>query len=248
MSDKHKQLHEMLLRDLAELKLTRIAATYREVLDDAARKNSSLLDVLAALLADEVAGRRQRALERRIHQAKLPKLKTLADYKFDFPQRIPKQKVLRLFDCEFITQRQCAVLIGPTGARPATLRRPNCAASSANEPRPGPDKSASPAWPPPNPGTLKPARQTIRRSIPRTFRSTGQSISAGNPSCWIPNPRGPSIRINRTARPRGRRCRIRPLRGRTHVLRSLRFHGTSWPKRKVSRHRRRPRREIMCTT
>ncbi len=115
MSDKHKQLHEMLLQDLAELKLTRIAATYREVLDDAARKNSSLLDVLAALLADEVAGRRQRALERRIHQAKLPKLKTLADYKFDFPQRIPKQKVLRLFDCEFVEQRQCAVLIGPTG-------------------------------------------------------------------------------------------------------------------------------------
>ena len=115
MSDKHKQLHELLLQDLAELKLTRIAATYREVLDDAARKNSSLLDVLAALLADEVAGRRQRAMERRIHQAKLPKLKTLADYKFDFPQRIPKQKVLRLFDCEFIAQRQCAVLIGPTG-------------------------------------------------------------------------------------------------------------------------------------
>ena len=115
MSDRHKQLHEMLVQDLAELKLTQIAETYREVLDEAARKNSSMLDVLASLIAAEVTARRQRALDRRIRQAKLPKLKTLADYNFEFPKRISKQKVLRLFDCEFVEQRQCAVLIGPTG-------------------------------------------------------------------------------------------------------------------------------------
>ena len=116
MSDRHKQLHEMLLQDLAELKLTQIAQTYREVLDEAARKNNSTLEVLACLIAAEVTARRQRALDRRIRQAKLPKLKTLADYDFDFPKRISKQKVLRLFDCEFVEQHQCAVIIGPTGA------------------------------------------------------------------------------------------------------------------------------------
>jgi DNA replication protein DnaC len=41
--------------------------------------------------------------------------KTLEDYDFTFPKRISKQKVLRLFDCEFVAQNQCAVLIGPTG-------------------------------------------------------------------------------------------------------------------------------------
>lgn len=30
-------------------------------------------------------------------------------------KRIPEQKVVRLFDCEFIEQHQCAILIGPTG-------------------------------------------------------------------------------------------------------------------------------------
>ncbi len=115
MSDRHKQLHEMLLADLAELKLTQIAETYREVLDEAARKNTSVLEVLASLIAVEVTARRQRALDRRIWQAKLPKLKTIADYKFEFPKRVPKQKVMRLFDCEFVQQRHCAVLIGPTG-------------------------------------------------------------------------------------------------------------------------------------
>ena len=75
MNDRHKQLHETLLADLAELKLTQIAETYREVLDEAARKNTSQLEVLASLIAVEVTGRRQRALDRRIRQAKLPKLK-----------------------------------------------------------------------------------------------------------------------------------------------------------------------------
>jgi DNA replication protein DnaC len=112
MSDRHKQLHEMLLADLRELKLTQIAEIYHEVLDEAARKNSSMLDVLVTLFGSEIAARRQSALNRRIRQAKLPKLKTLADYKFEFPKRIPKQKILRLFDCEFVEQRQCVVLIG----------------------------------------------------------------------------------------------------------------------------------------
>jgi DNA replication protein DnaC len=104
-----------LQQDLAELKLTQIAETYREVLDEAARKNTPMLEVLATLIAAEVTARRQRALQRRIQQARLPKLKTLAEYDFTFPKRIPKQKVLRLFDCEFVAQRQCGILIGRTG-------------------------------------------------------------------------------------------------------------------------------------
>jgi DNA replication protein DnaC len=115
MSDRWKRLHEILLSDLAELKLTQIAALYREVLDEAARKNSSMLEALAALIAAEVTVRRQRALERRIRQAKLPKRKTLEEYNFLFPKRIPKQRVLRLFDCEFVAQHKCAILIGKTG-------------------------------------------------------------------------------------------------------------------------------------
>ena len=110
-----KRLHELLLSDLAELKLSQIAETYREVLDEASRQNTSMLQVLAALIASEVTARRERALQRRIRQAKLPPRKTLDDYNFTFPKRIPQQKVLRLFDCEFIGQHQCAVLIGKTG-------------------------------------------------------------------------------------------------------------------------------------
>ena len=107
--------HEKLLRDLAELKLHRIAELYQEMLNQAARTGTSMLHVLAALIGEEVTVRRQRALERRIHRARLPKRKTLQEYDFNFPKRIPKQAILRLFDCDFVAQHGCAIFIGPTG-------------------------------------------------------------------------------------------------------------------------------------
>jgi DNA replication protein DnaC len=57
-----------------------------------------MLEVLAGLIASEVAARRERALLRRMQRARLPKRKTLEEYQFTFPKRIPKQSVLRLFD------------------------------------------------------------------------------------------------------------------------------------------------------
>ena len=115
MSTPHPRPHDLLEQHLAELKLTRIGETYRAVLDEAARQNSSPLDVLAALINAEVIARRERTVQNRIKQAKLPPRKTLEDYDFSFPKRIPKQKILRLFDCQFVEQHQSAVFIGPTG-------------------------------------------------------------------------------------------------------------------------------------
>jgi DNA replication protein DnaC len=102
-------------RDLAELKLPEIAKNYREVLDEAARKGNSILEVLVTLFGMEQAARQQRALERRLREARLPQPKTVAEYDFNFPKRIPKAAILRLFDCDFIGRHGCAVLIGPTG-------------------------------------------------------------------------------------------------------------------------------------
>ena len=107
--------HAALREHLAELRLDQIAELYPEVMNEAARKNCSPLDVLVTLVAAEVTARRERALQRRIAAARLPKRKTLEEFDMAFPKRIPKQKVLRLFDCEFVAQHQSAVIIGPTG-------------------------------------------------------------------------------------------------------------------------------------
>ena len=111
-------------RDLAELKLLEIAQRYREVLDEAARQGSSMLEVLNTLVGMELAVRQQRALERRLRQARLPKQKTLADYDFSFPKRIPKTAILRLFDCDFI----------PPMAVPSSLARPEQARPISSRP------------------------------------------------------------------------------------------------------------------
>ena len=115
MARRDESLQARLDRDLVDLKLLEIAKSYREVLDEAARKGSSMLEVLSTLIGLEQTARQQRALERRLRQARLPKQKTLADYQFDFPKRVPKAAILRLFDCDFIERHGCAVLIGPTG-------------------------------------------------------------------------------------------------------------------------------------
>jgi DNA replication protein DnaC len=113
---KHDDQHEKLMRDLAMLKLSRVAEIYREILDEAARKNSSMLEAFSTLIAEEAIARSERALQRRIRQARLPKRKTLEEYDFTFPKRIAKQKILRLFDGQFIEQHLSAVFIGPTGS------------------------------------------------------------------------------------------------------------------------------------
>jgi DNA replication protein DnaC len=95
-------LQARLDRDLVELKLREIAKSYREVLDEAARKGSSLLEVLAILFGLERAAREQRTLEGQLRKARLPKQKTLTEYDFTFPKRVPKAAIARLFDCDFI--------------------------------------------------------------------------------------------------------------------------------------------------
>jgi DNA replication protein DnaC len=69
-----------------QLKLFEIAKSYRAVLDEAARKGSSFLEVLAILIGLEQAAREQRALERQLREARLPKQKILTEYDFKFPK------------------------------------------------------------------------------------------------------------------------------------------------------------------
>ena len=121
MARRDDNLQARLERDLAELKLFEIAKSYREVLDEAARKGTAMLEVLATLIGLELAAREQRALQRRLREARLPKSKTLAEYDFTFPKRIPRAAILRLFDCDFIAQHGCAILIGGIGTGKSRL-------------------------------------------------------------------------------------------------------------------------------
>jgi DNA replication protein DnaC len=115
MAKNDSKLHEELRRDLDTLKLVCIGEIYQEVLDEAASQGWSHLKTLTHLAASEAVARAERSLQRRIKRARLPKLKTLEEYDFNFPTRIPKQKILRLFDCDFIEHNCNYVFIGNQG-------------------------------------------------------------------------------------------------------------------------------------
>jgi DNA replication protein DnaC len=108
-------VHQKLEADLARLRLPYIAEHYREALNAFKHGKESALHLLASLMAAEVARRDERAMERRIRAARLPKEKTLAEYDFQFPRRIAKQKILRYFDCDFIQKSANLILIGNQG-------------------------------------------------------------------------------------------------------------------------------------
>lgn len=110
---KTSELHQQLDANLERLRLTYMAEHYRDVLDSATKH--SPLHLFAELAAGEVARRDERAMERRMRAARLPKEKTLAEYDFHFPRRIAKQKLLRYFDCQFIQKSANLVLVGHQG-------------------------------------------------------------------------------------------------------------------------------------
>jgi DNA replication protein DnaC len=83
--------HAALREHLAELRLEQIAEIYPEVLNEAARKNCSPLDVLVTLVAAEVTARRERALQRRIAAARL-QTQDPGRIRSGFPETHPQTK------------------------------------------------------------------------------------------------------------------------------------------------------------
>lgn len=100
---------------LKRLKLTSMAQRYKIVAQEAAKKNLSHVEYLQLLVEEEVAGKQERLIQMRIKQAKFPVIKTIEDFDFDFPRKINKSKVLRLFDLDFIGRNENTIFMSPAG-------------------------------------------------------------------------------------------------------------------------------------
>jgi len=83
----------------------------RQAVDD----NLTAEEFLFRLLSDEVERRDAKQLEQRVRRADFEHSKTLEDFDFLFNPQVPKAKVLDLATCVFVTRRQNALLLGPTG-------------------------------------------------------------------------------------------------------------------------------------
>jgi DNA replication protein DnaC len=73
------------------------------------------LDFLELLVEDELSRRADRLFDRRVKQAGLGTLKTLADFDWSFNPKLPKPKLAELASARFVQTHGGVLLIGPPG-------------------------------------------------------------------------------------------------------------------------------------
>ncbi len=100
---------------LASLKLSFIAEQYAELATHAAQHAWSHVDYLAKLLEGEADVRRDRATKSRIRLARFPVIKTLEQFRWDWPTRMNRLQVQNHFRLAFIKDKANLIFLGGVG-------------------------------------------------------------------------------------------------------------------------------------
>jgi DNA replication protein DnaC len=96
---------------LDRLHLSNVRSHYQELATKAAQKQLTHLAYLAQLIEDEATVRENRAIERRIKQARLPVLKTMEDFQWSWPKVINRPQIQNLFRLAFMPTNTNVVFI-----------------------------------------------------------------------------------------------------------------------------------------
>jgi len=100
---------------LAYLKLGLIAEQYAALATQAAQHAWAHVDYLAKLLEGEAHVRRDRAIKSRIRLARFPVIKTLEQFRWDWPTRINRLQVQNHFRLAFIKDKANLIFLGGVG-------------------------------------------------------------------------------------------------------------------------------------
>jgi DNA replication protein DnaC len=102
-------------RHLAALKLAFMAEHYAPLAQQAAQKTWSHVDYLTRLAEGEAHLRRDRATQSRIRLARFPVIKTLEQFRWDWPTQINRLQVQHHFHFEFIKEHANLIFLGGVG-------------------------------------------------------------------------------------------------------------------------------------
>src|SRR5579872_3631228 len=97
------------------LRLPSIAAQCAQLAEQAVRERQTHLGYLEALLQTELEEREQRLIERRIREARLPRLKTLQEFDFARNPKVSAQQIHELARDDYITRAETVIFIGDSG-------------------------------------------------------------------------------------------------------------------------------------
>jgi DNA replication protein DnaC len=105
----------LLKQHLTALRLPAVKAECEQVVRQCTSDNVDYLGFLLRLCERELAGRQQRACERRLKAARFPQLKSLDEFDFTARPSLKRTLVLELWRCEDIDRRESVILLGGPG-------------------------------------------------------------------------------------------------------------------------------------
>jgi DNA replication protein DnaC len=88
---------------------------YQALATKAAQEQLSHLEYLAQLIEGEATVRENRAIERRIRNARFPVIKTLEDFRWNWPKKINRPQIQNLFRLAFVSSKTNVVFNGNVG-------------------------------------------------------------------------------------------------------------------------------------
>ncbi len=100
---------------LAYLKLSFIKEHYAHLANQAAQRELSHVDYLAKLMQGEADLRSDRATQNRIRLARFPVIKTLDQFRWDWPTQINRLQVQNHFRLDFIKDKANLIFLGGVG-------------------------------------------------------------------------------------------------------------------------------------
>ncbi|MFN7936980.1 MAG: IS21-like element helper ATPase IstB [Bryobacteraceae bacterium] len=106
-----------------------MGANFVSLAEQAVRENHSHIRYLEALLAMECEERDRHAVENRIREAQLPRVKTLEEFDFAQAPQIPAARIRELADGGYIERSEPVVLIGECGTGKSHLATGLCLAA-----------------------------------------------------------------------------------------------------------------------
>src|SRR5271154_3790702 len=97
------------------LHMPTIAAQCAQLAEQAVRERRTHLGYLEALLQDELEEREQRLIERRLREARLPRMKTLEEFDFGRKPKVAAQQIHELANGDYIAKAEPIIFIGDSG-------------------------------------------------------------------------------------------------------------------------------------
>ena len=102
-------------QNLSYLKLLFIRDHYESLAKQAAQKQWTHIQYLSELIQAQAHQCHDRAIERRISQARFPQIKTMEQFNWSWPKKINQQQVRNLFRLKWIEDKNNVIFIGGVG-------------------------------------------------------------------------------------------------------------------------------------